>query len=67
MIGRLKNEARKIYKTFSRGRLYQILKRLPLLRKIKLKIGKFIWKIKPYNYSLHGDHVAINTLKIVKN
>lgn len=67
MIGRLRNFRRETYNKFSKSRVYQILKRIALLRDLKLLAGKMIWKAAPYNYPLHGDPIAIKAFEILVN
>src|SRR3989344_6923477 len=63
MIGRLKNAAREEFKYFKESRLYQILKRAPILRRAKLATGKLLWKVFPYNYPLHADPVIVKSFR----
>ncbi len=63
MFGRLKNFFRGIYKKFTKSNAYQKLKKFTLLRKLKIKIGKIIWKTAPYKFTLHGDPIAIELFK----
>ncbi len=65
MIGRLKNFARESYKSFSKSSVYSALKRIVFLRRMKLRAGKMIWKVAPYNYPLHGDPVASRAFEIL--
>ncbi len=63
MIGRLRNEFHRLYSQFAKSESYQAIKRVRLVRNAKITFGKMLWKMRPYNYPLHGDLVSIKLFK----
>ncbi len=55
------------YKNFTKSNLYCNLKKIRILRKIKIGIGKILWKYFPYKYRLHGDPILQKVFRLIGN